>query len=178
MCQRANSSVVGDCAGLYLSNGMEWQPVEGNATGAQRWRVTFAPPQLGTRMPLWSTNLAPPKFNNILWARWIDDRHIRVEYEWTGLPNTFAAGQISLRVQPGRTYDLDVRLDPVEHAIEVKHGKELLFRGSPAAFDAATPSTLGHQSSSRQDPTTFTATIRNLPVKTPVCDRLIARHRL
>ena len=170
--------VVGDCAGLYLSNGMEWQPVEGTATGTHRWRVTFGPPRPGTRMPLWSTNLAPPRFNNLLWARWIDDRHIRVEYEWTGLPNTVAAGTSSLRVQPGRTYDLDVRLDPVEHAIEVKYRKELLFRGFPAAFDAAIPSTLGSQNSSRQDPTTFTGTIRNLPPNTPNCDRLIVGHRL
>ena len=74
-------------------------------------------------MPQRSANVAPPRSSNLLWARWIDDRHIRVEYEWAGLPNAVAAGTINLRVQPGRTYDLDVRLDPVEHAIEVKYRK-------------------------------------------------------
>jgi hypothetical protein len=74
-----------------------------------------------------------------------------------------------LHVEPGRTYDLDVLLDPPH--IEVKHDDDVLFRSSEESNDSDRPATLGRQPDAAQGPTEFSGTIR--PVSTtPICDRL------
>jgi hypothetical protein len=163
--------VVGDCTGLYVSDGRYWEPVEKRLPGAQRWRVTFGRPTPGTRQPLWSTRLEPPSPNQLLWANWVDDHHIRIEYEWTGAPYAIAAGKTTMHVDPGRSYDFDVRLDPKANYIEVKHDNQLLFMGFPSTFTNDTPSTLGHQPDPARGSTTFNRAIHIIPT-TPICDRL------
>jgi hypothetical protein len=170
--------IVGDCTGLFLSTARTWEPVEEKPTGALRWRVTFgraAPP--GTREPLWSTHARGSSYNSILWARWIDDQHIGVEYEWTGMPDAVLLGQKPMRIQSGRAYELDVRLDPNQHYVEVRHGKRVLLTGFPPVFDDDSPSTLGRQTDSNRGSTTFNGTIRTVPT-TPICDRVMSRHQL
>jgi hypothetical protein len=158
--------VVGDCRGLYVASGRAWETVEEPAPGARRWRVRFEPAPRGTRQPLWSAGTDPYQ---ILWARWVDDEHVAVEYEWTGDPSSSTQGTATLHVEPGRTYDLDVLLDPPH--VEVRHDDDVLFRGSEARFDVDRPATLGRQPDPVQGPTEFSGTIR--PVSTtPICDRL------
>ncbi len=172
--------IIGDCAGLYESDGTVWLPIEptsANAVlksgdtvpaGSHRWRVTFGSPTPGMRQPLWSTRGTP---QNILWARWIDKRHIRIEYEWTGAPYFVIKGKEALPVQAGGTYNFDVRLDPLQHDVEVWSGHRLLLLSSPSVFDHDRPSTLGEQDARNREPTTLNGTIHDIST-TPICDRL------
>jgi hypothetical protein len=168
--------IVGNCDGVYVSNGHEWQPVEEHPSGARRWRVAFDAPTPGTRQPLCSTTLPAPRPNHILWANWIDEDHIRIEYQWTGAPDAFAIGQ-TMRVKPGQRYDLDVHLDPAQHYLEVTYGERVLLIGFPSVFDAARPASLGRQDVSTAGATTLDGTIRELQT-TSLCERLRASvHR-
>jgi hypothetical protein len=158
--------VVGDCRALYVASGRSWETVEEPAPGARRWRVRFESAPRGSRQPLWSAGTGPYQ---ILWARWVDDEHVAFEYEWTGDPSSSTEGSATLHVEPGRTYDLDVLLDPPH--IEVKHDDDVLFRSSEESNDSDRPATLGRQPDAAQGPTEFSGTIR--PVSTtPICDRL------
>jgi hypothetical protein len=158
--------VLGDCRALYIASGRAWETVEEPAPGAKRWRVRFESAPRGTRQPLWSAGTDPYQ---ILWARWVDDERVLVEYEWTGDPSSSREGIATLHVEPGRTYDLDVLLDPPH--LEVRHDDDVLFRSSEASFDVDRPATLGRQPDPAQGPTEFSGTIR--PVNTtPICERL------
>ena len=173
--------IIGDCAGLYVSDGTVWLPIEptsasavfhGSDTllaGSHRWRVTFGSPTPGVRQPLWSTRGTP---QNILWARWIDNHHIRIEYEWTGAPYSVMKGNDTLPVQAGRTYDFDVRIDPMQHVVEVASGGRLLLLGlDESNLDHDRPSTLGQQDARTREPTILDGTIQSVSA-TPICDRL------
>jgi len=161
--------IVGDCADLYVSNGWEWLPVEEQH---DRWRVVFGPPAPGTREPLWSASEGPHA-TGVLWARWLDDRHVRFEYQWLGVfPQNFSSKV--MRVEPNRSYDLDVRLDPTLNYVEIKHrDRQLLstFYEVPNADP-----TLGSQRFSISDATTLDGSIRSLRGKrNPICRRLQAQ---
>jgi hypothetical protein len=172
--------IVGDCAGLYVSDGTTWLPIEPTSAsavfpggdtllaGTQRWRVTFGSPTPGMRQPLWSTRGTP---QNILWARWIDTHHIRIEYEWTGAPDSVMKGNDTLPVEAGQTYEFDVRIDPMQHVVDVASGGRLLLRGFESNLDHDRPSTLGQQDARTREPTTLDGTIHSVST-TPICDRL------
>jgi hypothetical protein len=158
--------VLGDCRALFVATGRAWEPVEEPAAGSQRWRVTFDRAPRGTRQPLWSAGTGP---SQILWARWVDDDHVAIEYEWTGDPGASSEGTTTMKVEPGRAYDLDVRLDPPY--LEVKHGDDVLLSTIAPTFDADRPETLGRQPDTARGATTFAGTVRALST-TPICDRL------
>jgi hypothetical protein len=167
--------VLGDCEGLYLSSRRGWEAVEERPPGSHRWRTTLGLAAPGTREPLWSTQLPAPLPNHILWARWRDERHIVIELEWTGAPDAVTKSNASIRIEPGRRYDLDVRLDPNQHYVEVKSGKRLLLMSFPSSFAADRPNSLGHQEDPFRGRTSLNGSIRELPT-TPICDRLVGTH--
>jgi hypothetical protein len=158
--------IVGDCADLYLSNGWEWLPVEQQQ---DRWRVVFGSPAPGTREPLWSAREGLHA-TGVLWVRWLDDQHVRFEYEWIGVfPRTFSSK--AMRVEPNRRYDLDVRLDPTVNYVEIKHRDRRLLSTFYEVPNARP--TLGSQGFSIRDATTFDGSIRSLGGEpNPICRRL------
>jgi len=162
--------IAGDCSDLYLSDGWEWLPVEEQR---DRWRVVFGSPAPGTREPLWSAS-ASPYSRTVLWVRWLDDRHVRFEYQGLGVyPKTFSSKVI--RVEPGRSYDFDVRLDPTVDYAEIKHRDRVLlskFYEVPNVRPA-----LGSQDLSIGDATTFAGSIHSVDREpNPICRRLQAQH--
>jgi len=161
--------VVGNCEGLYISDlGGSWLPVEGNFGGHRRWRITFERPSPGSREPLWSAGTGPYQ---ILMARWVDNRHVRLEYAWAGYPLLGVKGTKSWHVEPGHTYTLDLRLDPLRRSIEIKHDGDTLLTAFLPSFDTIAHEHLGAQPIRGLASTKFAGTIRQLSL-TPICDRL------
>jgi hypothetical protein len=158
--------VLGDCEALYVASGRTWEAVEEPLPGTKRWRVAFEHAAPDTREPLWFAGTGPYQ---ILWAHWVDDDHVAFEYEWTGDPKASSEGSATLSVEPGRIYDLNLRLDPPY--LEVEHDGRILLSTSAPTFDAATPAGLGRQPDPARGRTRFDGTIRSLST-TPICDRL------
>jgi hypothetical protein len=160
--------VVGNCEGLYIASGRSWQTVEERLPGEHRWHVTFGGAAPGDRQPLWSSGTDP---EHILWAHWIDDDHVRFEYQWTGAPDAIVAGNRTLRVDRRLPYEFTLRLDPAGHYVEVRHGKRVLLFASPETFDAVAGSRLGRQPDPELGAVDWPGTIREQSL-TPICDRL------
>jgi hypothetical protein len=159
--------VVGDCDALYLASGRSWEPIEEPLPGEERWRVRFDASSPGTRQPLWSADGG----SQILWANWLDDDTVRLEHEWTGAPYQVAPSDRTWDVEVGRSYDLDVRLDPTVPYIEVRHEDDLLYSGFPLSFQSAERPELGRQGDARRGATRLNGSVRPMSV-TPICDRL------
>jgi hypothetical protein len=104
-----------------------------------------------------------------LWARWVDEHRVSIEYEWTGEYATIF-GTEPIRVEHGRSYDFTIRLDPIQPYVEVKQGRQLLMRAAYVVADGA--ETVGRQDVSLRGAETFTGTIRVRRPSTPICDRL------
>jgi hypothetical protein len=158
--------VLDKCRALYVASGRTWETIEEPAPGSKRLRVTFERAPRGTRQPLWSAGTGPYQ---ILWARWVDDDHVAFDYEWSGAPEAASTGRVSFQVEPGRAYDLDVRLDPPY--IGIAHDGTTLFSDFASTFDTAAPARVGEQPDPSLGPTRFPGRIRRLSA-TPVCDRL------
>jgi hypothetical protein len=77
--QHGEHFVVGDCEGLYVAGGRNWQTIEEKLPGQHQFVVTFGDAAPGDRQPLWSSGPDDgPK--NILWVEWFDDDHVRFDY--------------------------------------------------------------------------------------------------
>jgi hypothetical protein len=163
--------VVGNCEGLYISGGRNWQPVEERQPGEHQWDVTFGAAAPGDRQPLWSSGTDP---ENILWAHWIDDDHVRFEFQWTGAPDAIIRGKRVFRVDRQLPYEFTVRLDPASHAVEVRNGKRVLLFGLPGTFDGVADARLGAQPDPDLGSVDWPGTIRERSL-TPICDRLTHR---
>jgi len=163
--------VVGRCDGLYIANSRDWEPIEERPSDQRRWRVTFGRPSLGSREPLWSTGTGPYA---ILWVRWVDARHVRFEYQWTGLPDTDIVGRKSLLVARGHRYTFDFRFDPVLHGLTISSAGKELFSGSAVTFDAAGPIKIGRQPDPELGAPKFDGSVQRVSL-TPICDRLTRR---
>jgi len=166
--------VVGDCEGLFISSGRSWEPVEHRSRGEEKWTVRFGPPRPGVRFPLWSAGTGPL---HVIWAHWMDARHVRIEYQWTAYAG-FATGG-TMRVEPGREYHFHVVLDrrgggldiSREGTIPGRPGTRLLLWKFAAPFATARGPHLGRQPDPAVGATEFDGTIRRSTV-TPLCDRL------
>jgi hypothetical protein len=160
--------VVGDCDELYVSGGRNWQPIEARVHGQRRWRVVFEEAEPGTRVPLWSAGTGP---YHILFAKWIDHERVRLEYEWTGAPYAVAQAKRTWRIEPGRTYDLDVRLDPTVPYMNVRHGSQTVFESFASSFDTDDQARLGKQPDAGRGATVLPGSIENVPLM-PLCQAL------
>jgi hypothetical protein len=163
--------VVGDCEGLYISGGRNWQPIEERQPGEHEWEVTFGEASRGDRQPLWSSGTDPA---NILWAHWIDDDHIRFEFQWAGAPDSTVVGKPIFRVDRRLPYEFRLRLDPVSHDVEVRHGGQPLLLAQPPTFDSVAGQSIGRQADPALGAVDWPGTIRERSL-TPICDRLTHR---
>ncbi|MFI5045836.1 MAG: hypothetical protein ACHQIG_02135 [Acidimicrobiia bacterium] len=157
--------VVGDCDGLYLSDGLgtnavkrsPWIPVE---LGPDRHlvadvRLERMPP--GTVVPIASVG------DDRVVARWVDGDHVAFAYRPAG---GAAFEDVPVRVEPGRRYRLDLRVDD--------RVEELSMR----LDDARVLSTF------RTDPVgairlaaAFAGEARRRSVSTPLCEELLGSRR-
>lgn len=179
--ERGQLFIVGDCDGLYLSDGMEensikitdWNPVERTeATGRWQRHVVFDDVAIGTRQPLVSHT--GPGGSGVLWVeRRAGDGLV---FGWTGDVGRSESPERS--VPAGRSYDLDVILDPEVSQVEV-HLDGILMYESYAIDVGGGPGFLGVDISG--DPTVedrFTGELLPLPAEQGLCEELRAEAGL
>lgn len=166
--------VVGDCAGLYWSNGRSWYAVEETAvTGRLDLTVRFPAAPAGTREPLVTATTG--RGSSTLWVRQVGPDRVRLEYEATGriptpvdrtvAPDVAVVGppvSAPISAAPGAPVTLTVRLDPAGY-VGVRHrGRVVLSNFAPVAN--ARPVV-------RMAPE-FRGTVTLRPAPTPICHRL------
>jgi hypothetical protein len=172
--------VVGDCAGLYWSDGRAWLALEATPpTGLSRVRVVFGPAPSGTLQPV--LTVTHGRRSSIIWVRRLSDREVQFEYEYRGPapadPPSEVAAEVAvfgpsvsapIRVVPSQPVDLTVRLDPGGY-VSIQAGSRHILSTYATAVAAAPR--LGN--AGRPDLPPLTGTARFLPVPTPVCHRLV-----
>jgi hypothetical protein len=162
--------VVGDCGGLYWSDSREWFAVErGNGAGHYHLRVRFPAASAGVE-PLLGVGQGGQQ--NLLRVRYLPHGRARFAIESPAAPTVLES--TPQRIDPGRAADLDVILD---HRLGTVH----VALDGHAVLNAITFLVPGDQvtvgsTAKPADPARFTGTIRELPVPTPLCDRVRDRY--
>ncbi|MCJ7438714.1 MAG: hypothetical protein MUP97_13260 [Acidimicrobiia bacterium] len=172
--------VVGDCDGLYWSNGRFWHPVEQTPrTGRFRLRLEVADAPAGTLEPVRSAT--DPRGSSILWLRHLEGGRVRFEYEWTGENQSLIEGVTPDAAEIGQrtgdacalpgdsTADFALRMDPAGYVGVGRSGNQLMSTFAPVADS---PARIGEQDVSDRGTRTFDGTIRRLATPTPMCNRL------
>ncbi|HKA94616.1 MAG TPA: hypothetical protein VKE97_12505 [Acidimicrobiia bacterium] len=160
--------IAGDCDGLYQSDSREWFAVErGNGAGHFRLRVRFPALAGGDQALL---GIGSGNDQNVLQVRYLPDSRVRfVLISRVARQPLVSAPQ---RIEPGRAYLLDVVVDTRTGLVRVTVDGHtvlddivFLVHGNEA--------TIGSSTVPGQAP--FTGTILELPVRTPLCDRVRSR---
>jgi hypothetical protein len=171
-------AVVGDCEGLYLSDGLPlnvvktspWNAVEQTrAAGHLDLDVTFPERPAGTRVPILAFESSPA----ILVAEYTDDGRILLEYRdpdrdlvVRGLPRGY---------EPGRRYHLDVRADPNLELLVVRRDDVVML---DAFFrHRGTDYLVGENPSAADVTSRFPGRITERTTSAPLCDRLLRESR-
>jgi hypothetical protein len=180
--------VVGDCDGLYWSDGSQWLAVEqSNSEGHFRLQVTFPTAPPGTRQPLLVAGV--PGHAVYLTVDYRGRGSVSFDYldQDQGL-GWFSGG--AQKVQPGSRYLLDVVLDRRLGIVSVRAGDKYLLdavfgralagltgapQGAPTAPQGSI--SLGQAPSGGPVASQFTGQIQNLPVDQGICRSLQARSR-
>lgn len=163
--------VLGDCRGLYWSDSRVWHPLErGEGAGHFRLRVRFPAASSGQE-PLLS--LGSGAGQNVLGVRYERGSRVRFVVDSPVAPTTLAGRRI--RIDPGRAHVLDVVLDS-------RNGQVLVSLDDERVLDAITFLVSGDRATvgataAPADPVRFSGTVRELPVRTPLCDFVRARYR-
>ena len=164
---RGEMFVVGDCAGLYWSDSREWYAVErANGAGHFRLRVRFPDVAAGEEALL---GIGAGSDQNVLQVRSLPDHRARFVLLSRVAPKPLVSAP--QRIEPGRAHSLDVIIDSRTGLVRVTldgHGvlDEIVF------LVTGDQATIG--SAAGQAP--FSGTIRELPVRTPLCDRVRDRY--
>ena len=159
--------VVGDCGGLYWSDSREWYAVErANGAGHFRLRARFPDVAPGEEALL---GIGAGSDQNVLQVRYLPDHRARLVFLSRVAPKPLVSSP--QRIEPGRAYSLDVTIDSHTGLVRVTldgHG----------VLDEITFLVTGDQATigSAADHAPFSGTIRELPVRTPLCDRLRDRY--
>ena len=164
---RGELFVLGDCAGLYWSDSREWSAVErANGAGHFRLRVRFPDVATGEEALL---GIGAGSDQNVLQLRYLPDHRARLALLSTVAPTPLVS--TPQRIKPGRAYSMDVIIDSRTGLVRVSldgHGVlddiTFLVSGDHAMIGSA----------SGQGP--FSGTIRELPVRTLLCDRVRDRY--
>ena len=171
--------VVGDCDGLYWSNGRDWRAIEQTPrTGRVQLRVALDDMPAGTREPLLSAE--DDRGASIIWVEHLGDGEVQLDYQWTGTDQTLIEGvspdveRVGSRTSapfrvPERGIELAVRLDP-DGYVGVLSGDTMIL--STFAPVAAPPARLGVQDAVTDGATELSGTITPRRPATPLCDRI------
>ena len=161
--------VIGDCDGLYWSDGETWFGVERTAaTGEYPLRVTFPDRRPGTRETLLTVGTGNEVERVIVEYR-NDDRVV------FGLVSAFEDGRTfrsdPVDVEPDRSYDLDVVVDSdagrFDLALDGEPVVGLTVPISPGPVAIAGPD-------SATDDTDFSGTVEHVPSRPTLCRELVA----
>jgi hypothetical protein len=157
--------VVGDCDGLYLSDGLgtnrvkrsPWIPVELGPDRHLMADVRFQRQPPGTVVPIATVG------DDALVVRWVDDDHVAFGYR----PAHGASFEdVPVRIEPGRRYSLDLRVDDrvEELSMRLDDARVLsTFRTTPVPGIRLAPA--------------FPGELRRRSVSTPLCEKLLGSLR-
>lgn len=121
---RGSLFVVGDCDGLYLSDGMDtnavkltpWNPVERTEAGGRFLRTIDFPPQPpGTRVPIYSIDTGPGNEDGMLYAEYFGGDGVAFVYQGAGGDQP---GPIRY-IPADRTWTLDLVVDPQNRNLQL-----------------------------------------------------------
>jgi hypothetical protein len=160
--------VLGDCDGLYWSDGDAWRGVERTAaTGRYRLRVRFPRRPPGTREPLVVTGT--PGSGDYLAVEYHDHSEIAFTFESEAYDVTLAGEPRA--IEPGREYQLDVLRDASVGRLRVD------LDGEPALGLAlliqAAPVTIGRTDIGGPVDDKFTGAIERVPVRARLCSEIV-----
>jgi len=171
-------AIVGNCDGLYLSDGLPlnvvktspWNAVEQTrAAGHLDLDVTFPERPAGTRVPI----LTFGDSSAILLAEYTDDGRILLEYREPdrnlvvrGLPRGY---------EPGKSYHLDVRADPNLDLMVVKRD-DVVMLDAFYNYDG-NQYRLGTNATAADVAPKFPGRIEPRPVSAPLCHKLLKDAR-
>ncbi|HEY4397360.1 MAG TPA: hypothetical protein VGO28_06770 [Acidimicrobiia bacterium] len=164
---RGELFVVGDCGGLYWSDSREWTAVErGNGAGHFRLQVRFPDVAGGEEALL---GIGSGSDQNVLQLRYLPDHRARFALLSRVAPKPLVSAP--QRIEPGPAHSLDVIIDSRTGLVRVSlDGHSVL---DDIAFlvsgDQATIGSAAGQAS-------FSGAVRELPVRTPLCDRVRDRY--
>jgi hypothetical protein len=164
---RGEMFVVGDCAGLYWSDSREWSAVErANGAGHFRLRVRFPDVAAGEEALL---GIGAGSDQNVLQLRYAPDHRARFALLSRVAPKPLVSAP--QRIDPGRAYSLDVIIDS-------RTGLARVTLDGHSVLDELTFLVTGDQATigSAAGHAPFSGTIRELPVPTPLCDRVRDRY--
>jgi hypothetical protein len=164
---RGELFVVGDCGGLYWSDSREWYAVErANGAGHFRLRVRFPDVVAGEEALL---GIGAGSDQNVLQVRYLPDHRVRFAVLSRVAPKPLVS--TSQRIEPGRASSLDAIIDSHTGLVRVTldgHG----------VLDEITFLVTGHQATIGRaaDQAPFSGSIRELPVRSPLCNRVRDRY--
>ena len=164
---RGEMFVVGNCGGLYWSDSREWFAVErANGAGHFRLRVRFPDVAAGEEALL---GIGAGSDQNVLQLRSLPDHRARFVLLSGVAPQPLVSAP--QRIEPGRAYSLDVIIDN-------RTGLVRVTLDGHSVLDEITFLVPGDQATigSAVGQAPFSGTIRELPVRTPLCDRVRDRY--
>jgi hypothetical protein len=164
---RGEMFVVGDCGGLYWSDSREWYAVErGNGAGHFRLRVRFPDVAAGEEALL---GIGAGSDQNVLQVRYLPDHRARFVLLSRVAPKPLVSAP--QRIEPGHAHSLDVIIDSRTGLVRVTLDGHVVLDEIVFLVTGDQP-TIG----SAADQAPFSGSIRELPVRTPLCDRIRDRY--
>jgi len=172
---RGQIAIVGDCDAMYLSDGLDlnavkftpWNPVERTEAGGRYLRtIDFPIQEPGTRLPIFSMHSEAG--DGALFARW--EGGAGVVFEYLGPGQAYPSPVWFL--PPGRTYTMDLVIDPRMTFVQVFLDDKLYYENRYLASDDAR---VDVGVDTLDDPAmedTYTGTFTPLPERTGVCQEL------
>ena len=166
-------AIVGNCAGLYQSDGSEWHAVErSSAAGNFLLAVKFPTGTAGQYWPVLVSGT--PGAGNFLAVHYVARRTVEFAYLFQG-PSQSWIGGVPVTIRPGHRYVVNAVLDPNVHEMSVTlDGASVLdfsfFEHAGGQIEVGR-NTLGGPVSN-----VFPGTVEQLRETTPICTSL--RHRL
>jgi hypothetical protein len=167
--------VVGDCAGLYRSEGFNWLSVEQTPTTGYHPLTLRLDPEATGRQPVLSSD--DPLGTSVIWATALPDDRVALEYQWE--PDDATGGDavdLDLGVvttPPDGSIELSARFDlrdGITNFLQLRAEGRVLFDDVVPRIEG--PIEIGTQST-LPGADTFAGTIEPRPAPTPLCDRLV-----
>jgi len=160
--------IVGECDGLYWSDGGRWFAVERtNATGRFHLRLEFTRRPHGTREPIVANRDDP---GTAVVVEHLDDD--RIAFAKVGGDGSFTRGP-AVPIETGRTYDVEVVLDRRMPELFVSLEDRFVLGGE---YSSTTDEfTLGRNPVGSPVAARFSGDVENRPLSRRVCEDIAAR---
>jgi hypothetical protein len=163
--------VLGDCGGLYWSNSRIWHAIErGNGAGHYRLRVRFPAASSGQE-PLLGLGTGTGTEQNVLGVRYLPDGKARFVLDSPVAPRS--AGK-TVRLDPGRPSLLDVVIDSRIGLARIKLDDETVL--DVITFLVPGDQAMVGATADAANPARLSGPIRQLPLRTPLCDFVRSRY--